>query len=158
MSNDFSVLLLDIDEVAVVVNYDLPKDINDYVQRIGRARTACTGDMGIAYSFYDVTQDQELNSDLVFALKSVNQPVPEFLMDEASDDKELAREFKNENEDFILRMKVRIDNGIYNCMMEHVIIGIIYVVESTFLMVIAGQVFHMILLTFFYFVCFRNSK
>ncbi len=101
--------MIDIYEVAVVVNYDLPKDINDYIQRIGRARTTRSGDMGTAVSFYDVTQDQDLNSDLMFALKSVNQPVPDFLMDEPGVDEELAEAFKNENEELLLKMKVRID-------------------------------------------------
>lgn len=102
----FVFFILDIDKVAVVVNYDLPKDVNDYVQRIGRARGTCTGDLGSAISFYDVTQDQEINNDLIFALKSVNQTVPEFLEDCPAVNEELAEEFKNENEDILLKMKV----------------------------------------------------
>lgn len=41
----------DIKNVDIVVNYDLPKSIDEYVHRIGR--TGRVGNRGKAVSFYD---------------------------------------------------------------------------------------------------------
>lgn len=42
---------LDIKDVAHVVNFDMPKDVDEYVHRIGR--TGRVGNKGKATSFYD---------------------------------------------------------------------------------------------------------
>ena len=60
-----------------VINYDLPKSIDDYVHRIGR--TGRVGNKGKATSFYEPEQDSALAADLVRILTEAGQDVPEFL-------------------------------------------------------------------------------
>ncbi|XP_035783109.1 ATP-dependent RNA helicase vasa-like [Anopheles albimanus] len=68
---------LDIKNVSHVINYDLPKNIDDYVHRIGR--TGRVGNKGRATSFYDPTADSAIAGDLVKILQQANQTVPDFL-------------------------------------------------------------------------------
>ncbi|KAH9642496.1 hypothetical protein HF086_008906 [Spodoptera exigua] len=68
---------LDIKNVDIVVNYDLPKSIDEYVHRIGR--TGRVGNRGKAVSFYDADQDMQLAADLAKILKQADQTVPDFL-------------------------------------------------------------------------------
>jgi len=67
---------LDIPKVALVVNFDLPKEVEEYVHRIGR--TGRVGHAGRAISFYEVGQDDNLVSPLIGILKEANQTVPDF--------------------------------------------------------------------------------
>lgn len=69
--------ILDIKNVTHVINYDLPKSIEDYVHRIGR--TGRVGNRGRATSFYDPTENSALGPDLVKILSQANQTVPDFL-------------------------------------------------------------------------------
>lgn len=55
--------------MAHVVNYDLPKSIEEYVHRIGR--TGRLGNRGRATSLYDPNEDSQLASSLVRILKQV---------------------------------------------------------------------------------------
>ncbi|CAG5055606.1 unnamed protein product [Parnassius apollo] len=68
---------LDIKNVDIVVNYDLPKSIDEYVHRIGR--TGRVGNRGMAVSFFDADQDVALTADLAKILRQADQPVPDFL-------------------------------------------------------------------------------
>ncbi|XP_050082821.1 ATP-dependent RNA helicase vasa [Anopheles aquasalis] len=68
---------LDIKNVSHVINYDLPKNIDDYVHRIGR--TGRVGNKGRATSFYDPNEDHSIASSLVKILQQANQNVPDFL-------------------------------------------------------------------------------
>lgn len=68
---------LDIPNVNHVINYDMPKSIDEYVHRIGR--TGRVGNQGRASSFYDPMSDSAIAGDLVRILTQAGQPVPEFL-------------------------------------------------------------------------------
>ncbi|BES91995.1 DEAD/DEAH box helicase [Nesidiocoris tenuis] len=68
---------LDIKNVAHVINYDLPDNIDEYVHRIGR--TGRLGNKGKATSFFDPNQDGRIAGDLVRILEEVGQEVPPFL-------------------------------------------------------------------------------
>ncbi|XP_049286817.1 ATP-dependent RNA helicase vasa [Anopheles funestus] len=70
---------LDIKNVSHVINYDLPKSIDDYVHRIGR--TGRVGNKGRATSFYEPEADRAMASDLVKILTQAGQSVPDFLKD-----------------------------------------------------------------------------
>ena len=69
---------LDIKNVSHVINYDLPKGIDEYVHRIGR--TGRVGNRGRATSFFDPEDDAPLRGDLVRILKQAGQPVPDWMM------------------------------------------------------------------------------
>jgi len=68
---------LDIPKVTMVINYDLPTEIEEYVHRIGR--TGRVGHTGKAISFYDAEADSALTPKLVRILSDAKQNVPEFL-------------------------------------------------------------------------------
>lgn len=70
---------LDIKNVDHVINYDMPKEIDEYVHRIGR--TGRLGNRGLATSFYDDSgKDAHLAPDLVRILEQAGQEVPDFLV------------------------------------------------------------------------------
>ena len=61
---------LDIPEVKHVVNYDLPKSIEEYVHRIGR--TGRIGNKGLATAFFQKEKDAALARSLVKILGDVS--------------------------------------------------------------------------------------
>ena len=65
----------------VVINYDFPTGIEDYVHRIGR--TGRAGATGLAYTFF-ADQDAKYASDLVKVLEGANQRVPPEIRDMAA--------------------------------------------------------------------------
>lgn len=65
----------------VVVNYDFPTGVEDYVHRIGR--TGRAGATGVAYTFF-CDQDAKYASDLIKVLEKADQDVPEKLYDLAA--------------------------------------------------------------------------
>ncbi|EGW31716.1 uncharacterized protein SPAPADRAFT_51698 [Spathaspora passalidarum NRRL Y-27907] len=67
---------LDIPNVAHVINYDLPSDIDDYVHRIGR--TGRAGNVGIATAFFN-RNNKNIIKGLIQLLSEANQEVPDFL-------------------------------------------------------------------------------
>ncbi|PSN53351.1 ATP-dependent RNA helicase vasa [Blattella germanica] len=73
---------LDIKNVSHVVNFDLPKSIDEYVHRIGR--TGRVGNRGKATSFYDPEVDAPLARDLVKILQQAEQEVPPWLEKDAA--------------------------------------------------------------------------
>lgn len=72
---------LDIPNVEHVINYELPKEIEEYVHRIGR--TGRCGNVGLSTSFYDASKDAHLASALIKTLSEASQEVPEWLTEAA---------------------------------------------------------------------------
>ncbi|XP_014239350.1 ATP-dependent RNA helicase vasa-like [Cimex lectularius] len=72
---------LDIKNVTHVINYDMPKTVDEYVHRIGR--TGRVGNRGKATSFYDASFDFPIAKDLIKILQQCGQEVPCFLSDSA---------------------------------------------------------------------------
>ncbi|KAL3617160.1 hypothetical protein CASFOL_038907 [Castilleja foliolosa] len=73
VATDVAARGLDIRDIRVVVNYDFPTGIEDYVHRIGR--TGRAGATGIAYTFFS-EQDWKHAPDLIKVLEGANQAVP----------------------------------------------------------------------------------
>ena len=67
---------LDFPNVSYVFNYDLPKNIEDYIHRIGR--TGRVGNKGKAISFYN-EKNNVIAENLVIELKKSGANVPDFL-------------------------------------------------------------------------------
>ncbi|XP_038702980.1 DEAD-box ATP-dependent RNA helicase 14-like isoform X1 [Tripterygium wilfordii] len=73
VATDVAARGLDIKDIRVVINYDFPNGVEDYVHRIGR--TGRAGATGVAYSFFS-DQDAKHASDLIKVLEGANQQVP----------------------------------------------------------------------------------
>ena len=65
-----------VSDVAMVINYDLPDDIESYTHRIGR--TGRAGKRGDSYSFYTPGDDDELAPHLYRLYMEVNESDKEF--------------------------------------------------------------------------------
>jgi ATP-dependent RNA helicase DDX46/PRP5 len=74
---------LDVKDLNLVINYDVPDHYEDYVQRVGR--TGRLGKKGTAITFLDPLIDGERSSDLVQALRRAGQPDPDELLRFATD-------------------------------------------------------------------------
>ncbi|KAL0461695.1 UNVERIFIED_CONTAM: ATP-dependent RNA helicase-like protein DB10 [Sesamum latifolium] len=81
VATDVAARGLDVKDIRVVINYDFPTGIEDYVHRIGR--TGRAGATGLAYTFF-CDQDARHASDLVKLLEGANQNVPVEVRDMAS--------------------------------------------------------------------------
>ncbi|CAK71981.1 unnamed protein product (macronuclear) [Paramecium tetraurelia] len=69
---------LDISDVDVVINYDFPDNIEDYIHRIGR--TGRAGKKGLAISFFEPGSiNNRVKSELVQVLQQSNQVIPQEL-------------------------------------------------------------------------------
>ena len=60
-----------------MVNFDVPKNIDEYVHRIGR--TGRAGNLGLATAFFDDIEDVGICHDLLNLLKETKQEIPSFL-------------------------------------------------------------------------------
>lgn len=88
MSNHFFNIGVDVKDVKYVINYDMPKNIEDYVHRIGRTGRANTA--GTSLTFFTL-ENIKLARDLVGILKEAGQAVDPSLGQMAS------RSFRNNN-------------------------------------------------------------
>ncbi len=70
IATDIAARGIDVNDIELVVNYDLPDNPEDYVHRVGR--TGRAGKMGQAVSFAAPDQKKELNG----IERSVNQQIP----------------------------------------------------------------------------------
>ncbi|KAK4774988.1 hypothetical protein SAY86_009923 [Trapa natans] len=73
VATDVAARGLDVKDVRVVINYDFPTGVEDYVHRIGR--TGRAGASGVAYTFFG-DQDARYASDLIKILEGADQKVP----------------------------------------------------------------------------------
>ncbi|WVZ50719.1 hypothetical protein U9M48_001947 [Paspalum notatum var. saurae] len=76
VATDVAARGLDIPDVAHVVNFDLPNDIDDYVHRIGR--TGRAGKSGLATAFFN-DNNSSLARSLAELMQESNQEVPAWL-------------------------------------------------------------------------------
>ncbi|MBA0640838.1 hypothetical protein Goklo_023740 [Gossypium klotzschianum] len=81
VATDVAARGLDIKDIRVVINYDFPTGVEDYVHRIGR--TGRAGATGLAFTFFG-DQDSKHASDLIKVLEGANQQVPAELREMAS--------------------------------------------------------------------------
>merc|ERR1719487_1820035 len=68
---------LDFPAIQHVINFDMPKEIENYVHRIGR--TGRCGRTGVATTFINKSQEETILLDLKALLIEANQNVPPFL-------------------------------------------------------------------------------
>ena len=77
IATDVAARGLDVKDVGVVVNYDMPTGVNgveDYVHRIGR--TGRAGAKGVAYTFFTAEKDKKNATALVEVLRKAEQTIP----------------------------------------------------------------------------------
>jgi len=69
---------IDVKDIDLIINYDMPQNIESYIHRIGR--TARAGRKGTAWSFFCLETDSAITEDLVSVMKDAGQqPPPELL-------------------------------------------------------------------------------
>ena len=71
---------IDVDDISVVINYDFPRNMEEYVHRVGR--TGRQGRKGRSVTFF-TRRDWDYAGELIEILEKTNQKVPEFLPDMA---------------------------------------------------------------------------
>jgi len=72
---------IDVNDITIVINYDFPGNMEEYVHRIGR--TGRAGRKGRAVSFF-TRKDWASAADLITILEKSNQKIPTVLRDMAS--------------------------------------------------------------------------
>ncbi|CAB4056480.1 ATP-dependent RNA helicase DED1,DEAD-box ATP-dependent RNA helicase 20,ATP-dependent RNA helicase DBP3,Probable ATP-dependent RNA helicase ddx17,DEAD-box ATP-dependent RNA helicase 14,ATP-dependent RNA helicase DBP2 [Pyricularia oryzae 70-15],DEAD-box ATP-dependent RNA helicase 40,ATP-dependent RNA helicase-like protein DB10,ATP-dependent RNA helicase DBP2-A,ATP-dependent RNA helicase DDX3Y,ATP-dependent RNA helicase dbp3,Probable ATP-dependent RNA helicase DDX5,ATP-dependent RNA helicase ded1,ATP-dependen len=82
---------LDVNDIKVVINYDFPNNIEDYVHRIGR--TGRCSKEGKSFSFFDEVEDGSKAKDLINVLKEAHQSIPHKLQ-------EISQENSYDDDDF----------------------------------------------------------
>ena len=77
MATDVAARGLDIKGVTHVINYDMARDVESYVHRIGR--TGRAGELGAAITFWNPDYDKQCTPALCKIARDANQDVPEWL-------------------------------------------------------------------------------
>eukprot|EP00979_Chaetoceros_neogracilis_P003175 scaffold544_cov220-Chaetoceros_neogracile.AAC.1 len=65
---------LDVDDIKMVVNFDMPNDMENYVHRIGR--TGRAGKTGTAVSFFVADKNGRMARELIEILQRTDQNIP----------------------------------------------------------------------------------
>lgn len=68
---------LDFAEIQHVINFSMPKEVEDYVHQIGR--TGRSGKTGIATTFVNMQTSEPTLLDLKYLLMEAKQKIPPFL-------------------------------------------------------------------------------
>lgn len=73
---------IDVKDILMVINYDFPRDVKEYIHRIGR--TGRQGKEGTAVTFMDSSDlhNSAVNAELIEILKESKSEVPDFLLSE----------------------------------------------------------------------------
>ena len=74
VATDVAARGLDVDDIRMVVNFDMPNDMESYIHRIGR--TGRAGKKGTAVSFFVAEKNSRLASSLIDILSRTNQEIP----------------------------------------------------------------------------------
>lgn len=74
VATDVAARGLDVDDIKMVVNFDMPNDMESYIHRIGR--TGRAGKKGFAVSFFVQMKNGRMARDLVEILNRTQQVVP----------------------------------------------------------------------------------
>jgi len=74
VATDVAARGLDVDDIRMVVNFDMPNDMENYIHRIGR--TGRAGKKGDAVSFFVAEKNGRLAKDLLEILNRTQQQVP----------------------------------------------------------------------------------
>lgn len=74
VATDVAARGLDVDDIRMVVNFDMPNDMENYIHRIGR--TGRAGKKGTAVSFFVSEKNSRLASTLIDILNKTSQEVP----------------------------------------------------------------------------------
>ena len=74
VATDVAARGLDVDDIRMVVNFDFPSDMENYIHRIGR--TGRAGKKGDAISFFVVEKNGRTAKNLVEILNRTSQNVP----------------------------------------------------------------------------------
>jgi len=89
---------IDIDDITLVINYDVPKEAEDYVHRIGR--TARAGEEGMAITFVSVDEQYRFKQIEDFLEKEIYKiPLPEELGEAPAYEPEKNQGVKNRRHD-----------------------------------------------------------
>ena len=99
---------LDFPSVSYVFNFDMPKNIEDYIHRIGR--TGRVGNKGTAISFFN-SKNSSIAKDLVGVLEKMNQEIPEFLLEYYDDRKNYYQRKKNYSNNYYKSYSNNNSNG-----------------------------------------------
>jgi len=74
IATDVAARGLDVDDIALVANFDMPNDMESYIHRIGR--TGRAGKKGTAISFFVGQKNGRMARELIDILQRTNQQVP----------------------------------------------------------------------------------
>eukprot|EP01012_Entosiphon_sulcatum_P039284 TRINITY_DN5166_c0_g1_i1.p1 TRINITY_DN5166_c0_g1~~TRINITY_DN5166_c0_g1_i1.p1 ORF type:complete len:633 (-),score=79.08 TRINITY_DN5166_c0_g1_i1:34-1932(-) len=82
IATDVAARGIDVPGIELVVNFDLPSSMDCFVHRVGR--TGRAGHKGKAVSFFDPKTDAKLRPHLAKLLQDAQQPIPDFIQGEMS--------------------------------------------------------------------------